>query len=81
MGADRSPVARRVSFVGSIKWLLSPFDRHDLAALVRSAPEVPGYTEDGTGLVVASLSGTAEDVDSGAVGLLWGPEQVIGAWG
>src|SRR5690606_26304070 len=29
IGADRAPVAGRVFFAGSIKWLGTPFDRHD----------------------------------------------------
>ncbi|MFJ1757508.1 ATP-binding protein [Kitasatospora sp. NPDC088134] len=80
VGADRAPVARRISFVGSTKWLLSPFDGHDLAALTHAAPQVPGFDPNGTGLVVASLSGLAPGTDPGAVDLLWGPEQVVGAW-
>lgn len=80
VGADRSPVAQQISFVGSAKWLLSPFDRHDLAALTRSAPQVPGFSPDRTGLVVASLSGLASDIDTGMIDLAWGPDQLIGAW-
>lgn len=30
VGADRSPVAKRLYFAGSIKWLASPFDDRDL---------------------------------------------------
>ncbi|MFJ5230013.1 ATP-binding protein [Kitasatospora sp. NPDC088391] len=81
VGADRAPVARRIAFVGSTKWLHSPFDGHDLAALLRAAPQVPGFAPDGgTGLVVASLSGIAPGTDPRAIDLVWGPEQVIGAW-
>ncbi|MFE9421521.1 ATP-binding protein [Kitasatospora sp. NPDC006697] len=80
VGADRAPAARQVSFVGSVKWLLSPFDGHDFAALARSAPQVPGFTAGTTGLVVASLSGVAPEVDPAGVGLVWGPRQVVGAW-
>ncbi|MFE0461716.1 ATP-binding protein [Kitasatospora sp. NPDC058965] len=81
VGTDRSPVAQHVHFVGSVKWLLSPFDRHDLAALTRAAPQVPGFVHGTTGLVVASLSGATADVDPGDVRLFWGPDQVISAWG
>jgi hypothetical protein len=81
VGADRGPVAQRVSFVGSVKWLLSPFDHHDLAALTRSAPQVPGFEPGATGLVVASLCGATADVDPAAVQVLWGPDEVVGAWG
>ncbi|BAJ30041.1 MULTISPECIES: ATP-binding protein [Kitasatospora] len=80
VGADRAPVARRVHFVGSTKWLLSPFDRHDLAALVRAAPQVPGFDPDRTGLVAASLSGAAPDVGAGEVDLVWGPDRLVDAW-
>lgn len=81
VGADRAPVARNISFVGSVKWLSSPFDRHDLADLTRSAPQVPGFTLGDTGLVVVSLSGIAPDLNTKAAGLLWGPDEVISAWG
>ncbi|MFI1519024.1 ATP-binding protein [Kitasatospora cineracea] len=80
VGADRAPVAGRISFVGSTKWLLTPFDRHDLAALTRAAPLVPGFEPDRTGLVVASLSGTAPDTGTGTVDLVWGPDRLVDAW-
>jgi hypothetical protein len=80
VGADRAPVARRIAFVGSVKWLASPFDRHDLADLTRAAPQVPGFTLDGTGLAVVSLSGITPDITPDALALLWGPDQLIAAW-
>jgi hypothetical protein len=80
VGADRAPVAKQISFVGSIKWLSSPFDRHDLANLARAAPQVPGFTLGETGLVVASMSGIELEADAGTVDLVWGPDQLIGAW-
>jgi len=80
VGTDRAPVAQRVAFVGSVKWLAGPFDHHDLAGLTRAAPLVPGFTPGGTGLVVASLSGTSPDLGRDAVDLVWGPEQVVSAW-
>jgi hypothetical protein len=80
VGADRAPVATQISFVGSVKWLSSPFDRHDWLALTRSAPQVPGFTPGETGLVVVSNSGIAPDVDLASIGLSWGPEQLISAW-
>lgn len=77
VGADRAPVANRIYFVGSIKWLNGPFDGHDLANLRRAATEVPGLDPATTGLVVVSLSGTetTEGVD-----LAWTPADVIAAW-
>jgi AAA+ ATPase superfamily predicted ATPase len=80
VGADRGPVARQLYFVGSVKWLSAPFDRHDLADLTRSAPQVPGFTLGSTGLVVATLSGVAPDVDAGAAHLVWGADHLVQAW-
>lgn len=78
VGADRAPVANRVFFVGSIKWLATPFDHHDLAALRRAAPQVPGF--EGGGLAVVSLSGVASGVAT-EVDLVWDADDVVGAWG
>ncbi|MFJ5121563.1 ATP-binding protein [Kitasatospora sp. NPDC088548] len=80
VGTDRSPVAQQIFFVGSTKWLLSPFDRHDLTDLTRAAPQIPGFSSHSSGLVVASLSGITTDVDKGLVDLIWGPDQLIDAW-
>jgi hypothetical protein len=79
VGADRFPVARRISFTGSIKWLHTPFDRHDLAAHRAAATQIPGYEAGRTGVVVASLSG-AELPSDHEVDVLWGPDDVISAW-
>jgi AAA+ ATPase superfamily predicted ATPase len=80
IGADRAPVARRVYFAGSVKWLASPFDSHDLAELKEGAVRVPGFDYRETGLAVVSLSGAAERLDPSAIDLLWGPGDVVGAW-
>lgn len=75
VAADRVP-ARRVSFVGSIKWLESaPFGQRDFAALARDAHAVPGAEVD-TRLVAVSRSGFAVD----ALSAMYGPEQLIDAW-
>jgi hypothetical protein len=79
VGADRSPVAHHLYFVGSVKWLSTPFDRHDLVALMTDASAVPGYAAAETGLVLVSLSGS-RDTDAGLVRLQWGPADVVGAW-
>ncbi|QJY46594.1 ATP-binding protein [Pseudonocardia broussonetiae] len=78
VGADRGPVARSIGFVGSVKWLGTPFDRHDLAALRRAATAVPGHDPAATGTVVVSLSGTEPGLDLGAV--LWTADDVVDAW-
>ncbi|HEX3778135.1 MAG TPA: ATP-binding protein [Pseudonocardiaceae bacterium] len=78
VGADRGPVARRLLFVGSVKWLASPFDNHDLARLHAGAPRIPGYPAEGAGIVVVSRSGVTADL--AAPDVAWGPSAVIGAW-
>lgn len=80
IGADRSPVARRISFAGSVKWLASPFDDHDRVALEAAAPVVPGFIPGESGLVIVSQSGIAPTVDRRRIDLAWGPEDVIAAW-
>jgi AAA+ ATPase superfamily predicted ATPase len=80
IGADRAPVAGTVFFAGSVKWLSSPFDHHDLAALAQGAAQVAGFTPGTTGLAVVSLSGTAGPVADEEVGLVWGPRDVVAAW-
>ncbi|MCF2530623.1 AAA family ATPase [Yinghuangia soli] len=79
VGADRSPVARRIGFVGSVKWLAGRFDARDFAALAAAAPSVPGFEAGRTGLAVVSLSGV-RGVDSEAADLVWGAEDVVAAW-
>jgi hypothetical protein len=81
IGADRAPVAKRVHFAGSVKWLASPFDAHDLAALRQGAAQVPGFVPGETGFVVVSLSGFSPEVDNDrAIDLLWRSEDVVAAW-
>ena len=80
VGADRAPVASRIYYLGSIKWLGTPFDQHDLADLRRGAAEVPGFTAGLSGLVIVSLSGTGGSVRPGQVDLEWGPGDVVAAW-
>ena len=79
VGADHSPIARRIHFTGSIKWLTTPFDRHDLTAHYAAAAQLPGYEHGNTGTVVVSLSGTDLPTE-GATDAVWGPEQVVDAW-
>lgn len=59
VGADRAPVARKITMVGSIKWQESrPFDAHDLARLIHHRERLPGADDD-TPLVAVSRSGGA----------------------
>jgi AAA+ ATPase superfamily predicted ATPase len=80
VGADRAPVARRVLFAGSIKWLGTPFDSHDLSAMAAGVAEVPGFTVAGSGLVIVTRSGLVAGLDLGHVDLVWGPDDVVRAW-
>ncbi|MEV0727755.1 ATP-binding protein [Polymorphospora sp. NPDC050346] len=78
VGADRGPVAGRIDFVGSVKWVSAPFDRRNLAALRQGAAQVPGFDPDATGLVAVSQAGA--DLPADAVDLLWGPADLLNAW-
>lgn len=73
--ADRAPVAKAITGVGSIKWLENrPFDNHDLSRLVVHRSQLPGAS-DSTPLLVVSRAGC--DVDG--VGVL-GPDDLLAAW-
>lgn len=80
VGVDRGPVAKRVLFAGSVKWLATPFDGRDLSALVNGAAAVPGFESGASGLAVVSLSGATADLDRDGVGLWWGAPDVLAAW-
>lgn len=80
VGADQAPIARHVHFVGSIKWLETPFDDHDLADLIRNAVHVPGFTPGRTGLVIVTRTGTTPNLDTGKANLIWHPHDILSAW-
>ncbi|HEY9476177.1 MAG TPA: DUF234 domain-containing protein, partial [Mycobacteriales bacterium] len=75
VGADRGPVAGRITVVGSIRWQDSrPFDLHDLARLAVHRSQLPG-ADDSTPLLAVTRSGTtARDV------LALGPDDLIATW-
>jgi uncharacterized protein len=79
VGADRSPVAPQIYFAGSIKWLDSPFDSHDLAVLRRGESAIPGFDVSTAGTLIVSRSGLAPGV-ADRVDLAWGPEEMVAAW-
>lgn len=66
-------------FTGSIKWLGTPFDRHDLAELTRASASVPGFEPQETALVVVSLA-PIEQTLTDAVDLVWNAADVLSAW-
>ncbi|OEV02996.1 ATP-binding protein [Streptomyces oceani] len=74
VGADREPVAQRLLFFGSIKWLEhAPFDSHDLAALHKHRAAV---TDEPVPLVALSRSGVVGD----GLRAAYGPEELLRAW-
>lgn len=81
IGADRSPVADRVLFVGSTKWhQRRPFGVDDLAALTRDAIAVPG-ADGATPLVAVSRTGFASGLDgAGGLSRRWDAEDLLDAW-
>jgi AAA+ ATPase superfamily predicted ATPase len=79
IGADRAPVATKLWFAGSVKWLDHPFGRRDLAELQRGAVQVPGFDSGETALVGVSCSGFTDSVDAD-LALRWLPEDIIGAF-
>jgi AAA+ ATPase superfamily predicted ATPase len=75
VGADRGPVAKKITFVGSIKWLeRRPFDRHDHAELIVHRAQLPG-ADTTTPLLAVSRSGSTAD------GLkVVGPAEIVSAF-
>lgn len=75
VAADREPVAKGITAVGSIKWLeRRPFDAHDLAELIVHRSRMPG-ADSSTQLIAVSRSG----VSVGGVRAI-GPEDLLSAW-
>jgi uncharacterized protein len=73
-------VARTITFAGSITWLNTPFDNHDLATLRAGAAQIRGFTPAETGLLVVSLSGVDNIPDRDLVTLVWSPNDILTAW-
>ena len=75
VGADRTPVAKRITFVGSVKWLENrPFDTHDLGRLAVHRAQLPGADERTPLIAVARSGRSVEGVT------LLGPEDLLTAW-
>jgi len=68
------PLAKRLQFLGSIKWLEdSTFDSHDLLALQRHRDRV---TDDPVPLIAASRSG----VSCAGLTATFDPHDLLAAW-
>lgn len=77
VGGDRRPVAKRIGFVGSVKWRESqPFGRADGLALAAARSDIPGASED-TLLVGVSAQGFDGDA---LLDERLSPEDLIAAW-
>ena len=79
VGADRAPVARRIWYVGSVKWLDHPFGSRDLTVLQRAAPSVPGFDPGETALISVSCTGFTDSAAAN-LALCWQPEDIIRAF-
>jgi hypothetical protein len=79
VGADRAPVARKVCYLGSVKWLEQPFSAAELGELQRAAPKVPGFDPGMTALIGVSRAGFTDSAGLG-LGLSWTPEDVVEAF-
>lgn len=76
VAADRSPVAKRIAFTGTIKWLEDAVaDRGDLARLIADTAKIPGADSSTPCLVVSRNDATV----AGAAAVL-GPDDLITAW-
>ncbi|MCL1801500.1 MAG: DUF234 domain-containing protein [Promicromonosporaceae bacterium] len=75
IGADRAPVAHKISYVGSIKWREShPFGSADLAALVTASEAVPGAAN----APYLAVSRTGFDVAAANLTTI-SPDQLVGS--
>ncbi|MER6943434.1 DUF234 domain-containing protein [Nonomuraea sp. NPDC000554] len=75
VGADREPIAKKITMLGSIKWLENrPFDHHDLSELIVHRSKMPG-ADTSTPLCAVSRSGC--DVE-GVRHVT--PEEVLDVW-
>jgi uncharacterized protein len=74
VGADRSPIAKKITLAGSIKWHDNkPFDSRDLAELIVHRSQLPG-SDDETQLLTVSRNGATADIQ------ILTPEDLLTAW-
>ena len=77
VGADTGPVAHKIAYAGTIKWLdRQPIDQSDANALLRTIIEVPG-ADASTPLLAVSRNGVSA---TGAFAAALGPDDLIEAW-
>lgn len=75
VAADRAPVAKQITAVGSIKWLeRKPFDVRDLSRLLVHRSQLPG-ADDSTPLIAVTRAGSSVDGIQTVT-----PDQLMTAW-
>lgn len=75
VGADREPVAKKITVVGSIKWHdKKKFDSHDLTPLYLHRSQLPGATESTRLLAVSRVGCSVSSLDALT------PDDLIAAW-
>ncbi len=79
IGADRAPVARKIWYAGSVKWLDQPFGTRELVELQRAAPQVPGFDLGETALISVSRTGFTDSAAT-SLALCWLPEDIVSAF-
>lgn len=76
VGADRGPVAKRVGYLGSVKWHeTAPITRKDFTALAGVAGRVPGVTEETPFVGVSRVRG-----EPGPWSAVYSAEDLVDAW-
>ena len=75
VGADRAPIAQRLTMVGSVKWLENkPFDSRDHARLIVHRSQLPGADENTPLIAVARSGCTVKDL------AVLSPDDLLRAW-
>jgi hypothetical protein len=75
VGADRAPIAKKVTMTGSIKWQDNkPFDARDLARLVIHRSQLPGANDSTPLLAISRTGATTSDVTTLT------PDDLLTAW-
>jgi AAA+ ATPase superfamily predicted ATPase len=76
VGADRSPIAKRIGYLGSVKWHeTAPLARKDFTALAAVAGRVPGATDE-TPLIGVSRARS----ELGPWSAVYSAEDLVEAW-
>ncbi len=80
VGADRSPIADHIAFVGSIKWLENnPIEQADINQLIANAPKIPGVDHSTRLVAVSRTSVPARSVLRKTLTVIE-PKDLLKAW-